>query len=86
VGWLDAASGCQVRIGDGGRVVRLRQPTGWLDRHEAARRTTVDEWMVRSLPVPTTLLTEVWADAAWDADAARGLGVVPLDGDTRLST
>ncbi|MFI7673009.1 DUF4132 domain-containing protein [Actinophytocola sp. NPDC049390] len=90
MGWLDAASGYQVRIGDGGRVqcrnakgrvlssvpsalkedpqvVRLRQLTEWLDRHEAECRSRVDEWMVRSLPVPTALLAQVWADAAWAA-------------------
>jgi len=90
VGWLDAGSGYQVRIGERGKVqcrnakgkllasvpsalkedpqvVRLRQLTEWLDRHEAECRSTVDEWMVRSLPVPTALLVQVWADSAWAA-------------------
>lgn len=102
MGWLDAASGYQVRIGDGGRVqcrnakgkvlasvpaavkenpqvVRLRQLTEWLIRHEAQCQSTVDEWMVRSLPVPTVLLSQVWADSAW-AGALRDL-VVTAEGD-----
>jgi uncharacterized protein DUF4132 len=97
VGWLDAGSGYQVRISDGGRlqcrnakgkvlasvppaikedpqVVRLRQLTEWLDRHREKCRSTVDEWMVRSLPVPTTLIAQVWADEAW-AGALRDLVV-----------
>lgn len=97
MGWLDAGSGYQVRIADGGRVrcrnakgrvlasvpaalkedptvVRLRQLTEWLDRHEAKCRSTVDEWMVRSLPVPTAVITQVWADDAW-AGALRDLVV-----------
>lgn len=103
MGWLDAGSGYQVRIGDGGRVqcrnakgkvlasvpsalredpqvVRLRQLTEWLGRHEAECRSTVDEWMVRSLPVPTALLTEVWADPAW-AGALRDLVVTSGPGE-----
>lgn len=103
MGWLDAGSGYQVRIGERGKVqcrnakgkvlasvppalkedpqvVRLRQLTEWLDRHEADCRSTVDEWMVRSLPVPTALLTRVWADRAW-ADALRDLVVTAGPGE-----
>lgn len=101
MGWLDAASGYQVRLGENGRVqcrngkgrllssvpaslkddpqvVRLRQLAEWLARHEAECLSTVDAWMVRSLPVPTALLAEVWADAAW-AGALRDLVVVADD-------
>jgi hypothetical protein len=90
VGWLDAASGYQVRLAENGKiqcrngkgkllsstpasikddpqVVQLRQLAEWLTRHEAECLSAVDGWMVRSLPVPTALLTEVWADAAWAA-------------------
>jgi hypothetical protein len=103
VGWLDAGSGYQVRIGDRGKVqcrnakgkvlasvpaalkedpqvVRLRQLTEWLDRHNAECRSTVDEWMVRSLPVPTALLVQVWADSAWAA-ALRDLVVTAGAGE-----
>lgn len=90
MGWLDAASGYQVRLAENGKiqcrngkgkllsstpasikddpqVVQLRQLAEWLTRHEAECLSAVDGWMVRSLPVPTALLTEVWADAAWAA-------------------
>jgi len=103
VGWLDAASGYQVRLAENGRiqcrngkgkllsstpasikddpqVVQLRQLAEWLTRHEAECLSAVDGWMVRSLPVPTALLTEVWADAAWAA-ALRDL-VVTAGGET----
>lgn len=103
MGWLDAGSGYQVRIGDRGKVqcrnakgkvlasvpaalkedpqvVRLRQLTEWLDRHDAECRATVDEWMVRSLPVPTALLVQVWADESWAA-ALRDLVVTAGPGE-----
>lgn len=48
-------------------VVGLRQLVEWLDRHEAQCRGDVERWMVRSLPVPATLLVEVWPDPAWRA-------------------
>ncbi|APU15909.1 MULTISPECIES: DUF4132 domain-containing protein [Actinoalloteichus] len=102
MGWLDAASGYQVRLGENGRVhcrngkgkqlssvpaaikddpqvVQLRQLSEWLTRHAAECLSTVDEWMVRSLPVPTAVLTEVWADPAW-SDALRDLVVTVPDG------
>jgi Domain of unknown function (DUF4132) len=107
VGWLDAASGYQVRLAENGKiqcrngkgkllsstpasikddpqVVQLRQLAEWLTRHEAECLSAVDGWMVRSLPVPAALLTEVWADAAWAA-ALRDL-VVTADGGSGAET
>ncbi len=52
-------------IRDDAAVVRLRQLTEWLSRHTAEVRETVDRWMVRSLPVPVELLSQVWADEVW---------------------
>jgi hypothetical protein len=66
-------------IKDDPQVVQLRQLAEWLSRHEEECRSTVDGWMVRSLPVPTALIAEVWADAAW-ADALRDLVVTADDG------
>ncbi|MFI9011126.1 DUF4132 domain-containing protein [Actinosynnema sp. NPDC053489] len=97
MGWLEAASGYQVRLGENGRVqcrngkgkllssvpaslkddprvVQLRQLAEWLSRHRAECLAAVDSWMVRSLPVPTALVAEVWADEAW-AEALRDLVV-----------
>nr|WP_042183381.1 DUF4132 domain-containing protein [Kibdelosporangium sp. MJ126-NF4]CEL15478.1 hypothetical protein [Kibdelosporangium sp. MJ126-NF4]CTQ92120.1 hypothetical protein [Kibdelosporangium sp. MJ126-NF4] len=63
---------------DDARVVQLRQLAEWLTRHEAECLATVDRWMVRSLPVPLTVLTEVWPDPAWQG-ALRDLVVVADD-------
>lgn len=57
----------------------LLQLTEWLGRHETECRAAVERWMLRSLPVPTRLLTEVWPDEAW-ADALRNLVVTTPDG------
>ncbi len=65
-------------IKDDPRVVQLRQLAEWLGRHQAECMSTVDGWMVRSLPVPGAVLAEVWADSAW-AGALRDL-VVTADG------
>ncbi|GAB6901667.1 DUF4132 domain-containing protein [Kineosporia succinea] len=46
-------------------VVQLRQVAEWLTRHEASCLAQVETWMVRSLPVPLGLLTEVWPDESW---------------------
>jgi uncharacterized protein DUF4132 len=82
-------------------VRQLRELRDWLSRHERECLATVETWMVRSLPVPSAVITSVWVDPAWqralrdsvirtqtdtgflrDADPARGLGIVTLDGDT----
>ncbi|WP_018680621.1 DUF4132 domain-containing protein [Actinokineospora enzanensis] len=103
MGWLDAAAGYQVRVGENGRVqcrnakgkvlaavpaalkedpevVRLRQLVEWLGRHRADCTSTVDTWLVRSLPVPVALVAEVWRDPDW-AEVLRDL-VVVADGVT----
>ena len=64
-------------------VVGLRQLTEWLDRHEAQCRGQVDRWMVRSLPVPATVLARVWPDEVWRA-ALTDLVVAVLDDDGQL--
>ncbi|MGC4815563.1 hypothetical protein ACLQ29_34125 [Micromonospora sp. DT228] len=35
-------------------VIGLRQLSEWLKRHEVSCRREVEQWVVRSLPVPTT--------------------------------
>jgi hypothetical protein len=37
----------------------------WLERHQTQCRADVERWMVRSLPVPAVVLTQVWPDDAW---------------------
>lgn len=59
-------------------VVGLRQLVEWLDRHAVECRETAERWMVRSLPVPSVLISQVWADEAWRG-VLRDLVVVPVD-------
>src|SRR2546430_10663825 len=59
-------------------VTGLRQVKEWLDRHDAACLREVEDWLVRSLPVPTVLLASVWPDRSWRA-ALRDAVVVPVD-------
>jgi Domain of unknown function (DUF4132) len=61
-------------------VLSLRQVVEWLDRHAAECRETAERWMVRSLPVPSVLIAEVWADEAWQR-VLRDLVVVPVGAD-----
>jgi hypothetical protein len=90
-------------------VQELRELRDWLARHEREGATTIETWMVRSLPVPTRVLAAVWSDPAWQrplrdavvmplddsgagrreqagflrhAEAARGVGLITLDGET----
>jgi hypothetical protein len=66
-------------------VVDLRQLSEWLKRHETACQREVEQWMVRSLPLPTAVIGEVWADEAWRAPL-RDLVVVPVDDAGRWGT
>ncbi|MFK4071608.1 DUF4132 domain-containing protein [Streptomyces sp. NPDC029674] len=68
------------KLRDDVEVVRLRQLAEWLERHERECRAQVDTWLVRSLPVPARLLTQVWPDAAWQG-ALRDLVVAPAGAD-----
>ncbi|MFI7431189.1 DUF4132 domain-containing protein [Micromonospora sp. NPDC049836] len=65
--------------------LELRQLHEWLVRHETACREQVEQWLVRSLPVPTALIVEVWADEAWRAPL-RDLVVMPVDDAGRWDT
>ncbi len=57
--------------------MRLQQLAEWLERHERECREQAETWMVRSLPVPASVLARVWPDAAWQA-ALRDLVVAPV--------
>ena len=61
-------------------VLGLRQLVEWLDRHAAECRESAERWMVRSLPIPSVLISEVWADEAWRR-VLRDLVVVPVAAD-----
>ncbi|MEU1680476.1 DUF4132 domain-containing protein [Micromonospora zamorensis] len=46
-------------------VTGLEQLAEWLEQHGRDCRADVERWMIRSLPIPTITLAEVWADEAW---------------------
>lgn len=52
-------------VRDAPETLRLRDALDWLVRHDATCVASVDTWMTRSLPVPTGLVVQVWADEAW---------------------
>jgi hypothetical protein len=53
---------------------RLLAVRDWLVRHERDSRTTVESWMLRSLPIARTVISGVWVDPAWQ-EALRDLMV-----------
>ncbi|WP_245674054.1 DUF4132 domain-containing protein [Actinoplanes rectilineatus] len=59
-------------------VTGLRQLVEWLRRHEATCRAEAERWMIRSLPVPTAVVAQVWADESWRA-LLRDVVIVPVD-------
>jgi predicted DNA-binding WGR domain protein len=44
---------------------RLLAVQEWLAQHERECLATVEQWMLRSLPVPRAVLASVWPDTAW---------------------
>jgi Domain of unknown function (DUF4132) len=68
------------QLKDHDAVMGLRQLAEWLGRHDAECRRTVDDWLIRSLPVPASVIVSVWPDDSWRA-ALSGLVVVPVEGD-----
>ncbi|RCV47720.1 DUF4132 domain-containing protein, partial [Marinitenerispora sediminis] len=46
-------------------VAPLTELCAWLADHERTVRATAETWMLRSLPVPATLLRAVWPDPVW---------------------
>lgn len=68
------------KLADDPAVVGLRQLAEWLERHERESLAAVERWMVRSLPVPSAVLTRVWPDPAWRS-ALRDVVVTGPDGE-----
>jgi uncharacterized protein DUF4132 len=54
----------------------------WLAEHERACAATVEQWLLRSLPVPRAVLEQVWDDPAWRAPLENAV-VVAVDGEGR---
>ncbi|PID63461.1 MAG: hypothetical protein CSB44_01640 [Gammaproteobacteria bacterium] len=57
----------------------------WLTEHRLECIHTIERWMLRSLPTPTSIIKAVWADPDW-RDNLEGLVVVPADHDGHFDT
>lgn len=53
----------ELRDGEVGE--QLEALRDWLIEHDRACTARVEQWMLRSLPVPRAVLQAVWEDAAW---------------------
>jgi uncharacterized protein DUF4132 len=67
-------------VKDGALGERLASALDFLEEHERTCMTTVEAWMLRSLPVPRSVLEAVMADDAW-ANVLRDAWVVPVAKD-----
>jgi hypothetical protein len=76
IGIVDGRIGCRNKAGkllrsvpstlkDDPAVIGLKQLLEWLTRHQASCQAEVEKWMVRSLPVPLTVLVQLWPDPSW---------------------
>jgi len=52
-------------VKDGDTADQLEALRDWLVEHERECAATVDQWMLRSLAVPRSVLEAVWDDPAW---------------------
>ncbi len=53
------------QVKDGDAADQLEALRDWLVEHERECAVTVDQWMLRSLAVPRSVLEAVWDDPAW---------------------
>lgn len=76
---LSAVPG-QLRDGEvAGQLEALRD---WLVEHDRECQATVEQWMLRSLPVPRAVLERVWDDPAWRTPLENAV-VAAVDADGR---
>jgi hypothetical protein len=68
------------QVRDSDAAAGLRQLREWLTRHDAACLREVEDWMIRSLPVPAAVLVSVWPDPSWQR-VLRDAVVAPVDPD-----
>jgi hypothetical protein len=64
------------KVADGEVAEQLKALLSWLTTHEQECRDAVETWMLRSLPVPRSVLVAVWPDTAWRT-ALENLVVAP---------
>jgi hypothetical protein len=63
---------------EGEAAQQLSALRDWLSEHEQECRETVETWMLRSLPVPRSVLAATWPDPAW-AEELQNLVVCAVD-------
>ena len=61
---------------------QLRNVAGWLVYHQAECVEQLEQWMLRSLPIPTSLVIHLWDDPAWN-QAFTNTVMVPVDASSR---
>lgn len=65
---------------DGEVADQLEALRDWLVEHDRECLATVEQWLLRSLPVPRAVLERVWDDVAWRTPLENAV-VVAVDGD-----
>jgi hypothetical protein len=70
------------QLRDGAAAEQLEALRDWIAEHDRACRATVEQWMLRSLPVPRAVLEAVWDDAGWRAPLENAV-VVAVDASGR---
>ncbi|HNC43555.1 MAG TPA: DUF4132 domain-containing protein, partial [Acidobacteriota bacterium] len=61
---------------------QLRNVASWLARHQAEGVEQLEQWMLRSLPIPTSLVIHLWDDSAWN-QSFKNTVIVPVDASSR---
>jgi hypothetical protein len=67
-------------VKDGDVAEQLEALRDWLVEHDRECMATVEQWMLRSLPVPRAVLERVWDDPAWRRPLENAV-VVTVTGD-----
>jgi hypothetical protein len=62
-------------------VEQLRALREWLERHDNECASTVETWMIRSLPVPTPVIHSVWPDPSWSTPLRNAVVWPVTDGE-----
>src|SRR5690242_6062533 len=65
---------------DGEVADQLEALRDWLVEHDRECLATVEQWLLRSLPVPRAVLERVWDDPAWRKPLENAV-VVAVDAD-----
>src|SRR3954462_14140480 len=70
------------QLRDGEAAEQLKALRDWIPEDDPGCSATVEQWMLRSLPVPRAVLEAVWDDAGWRAPLENAV-VVAVDASGR---